>query len=271
MKTMKQKEREILDRWKVYSATCEETESFAEDGLLYRGNIYFEKNCWHREEGNEEHLWVKALKRVAFLTKDLNDEEPWDIHEETGRYNHVAFQYEKAIPFYKNLRMWFYGIVNTTAEETIPYKMARNMEITGPYYEQAPVVHINCKKQCGKGTLDNAVLSTYLSRYAPYLQEQIKLYDANILICCGYANGINLILNFVRSQYLPDLISIPDTADWIYYSPSTGKIVINAYHPSHRIGYESIFTQMIDAYQQALQYIQRHSLMQVEQPCKTNA
>ena len=50
------------------------------------------------------------------LTKDLNDEEAWDIRAETGRNN---FSGENNVvvsaPFYKNLMRWVYGLLTIDA------------------------------------------------------------------------------------------------------------------------------------------------------------
>ena len=67
-----------------------------------------------------------------------------------------------------------------------------------------------------------------------------------------WLHGKNLILDFVRSQYLTDLQVVPDTGDWIYYSPATEKWVINSYHPSARIGYEECYVGMMNAFHLAL-------------------
>ena len=85
-----------------------------------------------------------------------------------------------------------------------------------------------------------------------FLKQQIAVYNADVLLCCGCAKDTNLILDFVRSQYLTDLQVVPSTGEWIYYSPSTGKWVINSYHPSARIGYEENYEGMMHAFRLAL-------------------
>lgn len=68
-------------------------------------------------------------------------------------------------------------------------------------------------------------------------KKQIVLYDANVILYCGNANGQNLIFDFVKSQYL-DYVQLVDKIDKrIYDSPSTRKRVIDSYHHYTRIGY----------------------------------
>ena len=75
----------------------------------------------------------------------------------------------------------------------------------------------------------NCWLQSHLETYGDLLLKQIELYDADIILCCG---GSNLIKDFVKEMYLPDLEAVTDT-DWTYYSKSANKLVINSYHPSY--------------------------------------
>lgn len=252
MGKLKETEQQILDEWRRFAELRKDAEEFSEDGLLWRGEIYFADGAWHRKEGDEEERWLHAPRRLLILTKDLNDTEAWNIRQETGRQNKAVFSYQHGVPYIKNLRMWSYGLLQTTADAAPDFQTARNMEITGPFFETAPIAHVNCKKQCGGSSISNALLSSYLNTYSEFLKQQIAVYNADVLLCCGCAKDTNLILDFVRSQYLTDLQVVPSTGEWIYYSPSTDKWVINSYHPSARIGYEENYEGMMHAFRLAL-------------------
>lgn len=250
-------EEAIQEKWQKMAHCHNDDESLCMDGLLFRGEPYFKDGCWHRDRGDEEKVWATAPRRLLILTKDLNDEEGWDIRQETGRLNTVVFNYERAIPFYKNLRMWSYLLLKGTKDGCPEFDEARKMNVTGPFYEIAPIARVNCKKQVGGGSVSDSTLLRYLDTYSQLLKEQIAVYqDANILLCCGCSNDRNLILDFVKSQYLPDIVPIPDTGDWMHFSPSTGKLVINSFHPSARIGYEETYNNLSQAYKTALKWIQ---------------
>lgn len=253
-----QKEEDIQKRWLKMAEANNDAESLCIDGLLFRGPISYEDGFWSRIKGDEESKWEKSKRRLLILTKDLNDDEGWDIRQETGRYNEIAFSYERAVAFYKNLRMWSYLILTGQPDHMPSFKEARNMNTAGPFYESAAIARVNCKKQVGCGTISDAILMTYLETYAPLLKEQIALYDANIIYCCGFSSDRNIILDFVRSHYLTDLILVPDTDGWFYYSPSTGKLVVNSYHPSARIGYEDTYYDLSAAYDTALKWIKNN-------------
>ena len=250
-----QQEEDLQRRWLAQASRNNDAESLCTDGLLFRGPISFRDGAWHREKGPEEAIWAAAPRRLLILTKDLNDDEGWDIRQETGRYNEAIFSYERAIAFYKNLRIWSYLMLTGQPDRMPSFKDARNMNIVGPFYEAAPIARVNSKKQVGKESIADNVLKHYLEAYSTLLRDQISLYGANIIFCCGCSGDTNLLLDFVRSQCLPDLQLIPDTGDWMYFSPSAGAIAVNSFHPSARIGYEDTFYKLAAAFQSALKWI----------------
>lgn len=243
-----QDEERIMSRWTGMARANDDAEQLVTDGLLFRGEIYWKDGCWHRSQGNEEELWENAPRKLLILTKDLNDDEAWDIRQETGRLNTMIFSYERAIPFYKNLRMWCYGLLNASAEDYPPFREARDMKISGPFYEIAPLARVNCKKQVGEGSISDIAFMQYMEAYAEPLKAQIALYDADVILCCGSSRGRNLTMDFVKSQYLTDLTPVRGTDNWIYLSPSAEKVVVNSYHPSARIGYEDTYEDMMRAF-----------------------
>lgn len=101
MGQLKQLEQQILDEWRRFAESKHDAEEFSEDGLLWRGLIYYADGSWHRREGNEEELWLNAKRRLLILTKDLNDTEAWNIRQETGRQNTAVFSYQYGAPFIK--------------------------------------------------------------------------------------------------------------------------------------------------------------------------
>ena len=84
--TIKQNEKELFDKW---SLEC------PNGGLLFRGDFGINTKpndngdfTWNRTSANEEELWYNSCKRLMILTKDLNDNELWDIREESGGRKH---------------------------------------------------------------------------------------------------------------------------------------------------------------------------------------
>ncbi len=247
-------EEEIFEEWISLSETNNDggEDEFAQDGLLYRGDIvYTDKGFWERHEGNEESLWEASSKRIMFLTKDLNDPgNPWDIRCETGRKNkHGKDIFSVNTLFYKNYMRMLYGILNAQEDNSdLSYDTVNNPAIYQPFFDKVPIVRINCKKQVGGNSLKNSELIKYLRNYKDILLKQINLYDANIIVCCG---GSSIIKEFVAKNYITDLIQINS---WIYYSESCDKLVIDAFHLSYPGSHykdapseEEAYTWMMDA------------------------
>ncbi|MDO4161237.1 MAG: hypothetical protein Q4D41_12345 [Prevotellaceae bacterium] len=202
----------ILNEWKKRSITRGEG-NVAEDGLHCKGKFeYLEGGYWSRMSGDEEMRWVNSNSRILFITKDLNDDEAWDIRKETGRKNHTK---EVAVTtlFYKNMMRIVYGLVHAMEDGHAPsFDEANNPDNFIPCFENAATARINCKKQVGGATIANNTLKNYISAYADLLARQILLLDANIIVCCG---GSSCIKDFVKETCYKDLIKVND---WIYYS-----------------------------------------------------
>ena len=208
---------------------------FAEDGLLFRGRITYanETGCWDREQGNEAELWDTAPKRLLVLTKDLYDDEPWDVRIETGRKNGIPHPrlYHK---FYPNLTLWSCSLLNACAGNEIlmfdgnkcPYDNDELMK----QYETLPIARINCKKAVGGSICNSRELNDHIVKYGDLILRQIKMYDPDIILCCC---GDRVFKNFIKKEYLPDLQQITDKGNWAHYSPSANKLVINSFHPSY--------------------------------------
>lgn len=143
---------------------------------------------------------------------------------------------------------WVYGLLTADRHgNTRPFDEADRPDTFRPFYDEAPVARVNCKKQPGGSQLTNSALQGFLTRYADLLERQIRLYDADILLCCG---GSDLIKDFVQAHYLPDLCRM---SDWMWYSPSVRKLVVNSWHPSYRGDtHEGMYTAMMQHYSEFL-------------------
>lgn len=261
MTNIHKKEKELFNKWLSKSMKLGDGKNLAPDGLLYRGKLVpcrypkDDKCYWEREEGNEEDIWYNSSKRLLIITKDLNNvdekgqiSEAWDIRVETGLKNDKdSVDFESCVCFYKRLRMWAYGLLHMDVEGNYPaYENARNMKISGCFYLHAPIARINCKKQCGYSSISDSKLQSYLDKYRELLIENLTIYNrADIILCCA---GTGIIKNFIKDNYLKDLIEVPNTNEWIYYSPSTNKTVINSWHPSDRKSYKVVYHNMMNAY-----------------------
>ena len=249
MVTYKAREEALFARWKE---ACRQKDGidpdtdFACDGVLYRGAYELIGGCWERRPGNETELWNNASCRLLILTKDTTRASGMDdVRIETARKNRTGVEVVAATtPFHRNLTLWSYALLNAIqGGEVYSYDNAPSWDELSTHYATVPIARVNCKKQIGVSTIDDVELGAHIERYASFLTEQIVMYDADIILCCG-----GVIKDFVKRCYLPDLVQFSSDA-WVYYSPTTGQVVIDSYHPTFARSFEKIelyYTQMMN-------------------------
>ena len=268
--SIKSDERNLFNKW-TSSINQDMADFCPNGGLLFRGNFFLNPPnengmyTWNREEGNEELLWNNSSRRIMILTKDLNDNELWDIRAESGGrakvYDNELLEKNVrylGIPFYRKLNRWIYGIYNTAVDSCIDFDKVRDITNMGRFYEQVPLVRINCKQEVGSSRISNAILKDAIQNAKNLLVEQIEIYGANIILCCGYSQNVirtgNIILNFLIENIYKDLEMIPNTEEWCYYSKSYNIIAINSYHPtSTQDSDKGLYENLIKNFSKALE------------------
>ena len=165
-------EEQLFTKWQFRSQEMEDGDEFVPDGLLYRGDFFYDEwGNWERRPGDEVEKWTYCPMRLLIITKDLNDEEPWDIRAETGRKNSSGK--ENVIisaSFYKNLMRWAYGLLIVNEGKAIPsFEAVNQQDVYQPFYDEKPIARINCKKQLGGSSISPQKLKSYLNRYQDLL------------------------------------------------------------------------------------------------------
>lgn len=268
---IKIKEKNLFKKWAKH-LNQDETEFCPNGGLLFRGNFFLNQPndngiyTWNREEGEEEKLWENTSRRIMILTKDLNDVELWDIRKESGGRNKVNTSIVldeeitySGIAFYRKLNRWIYGIYNSTCTLPVPFNQVKDRKKMGQFYEQVPLVRINCKQEIGTSSILNTELNNAIQGNKDFLIEQINMYEPNIILCCGYreheSKTGNVILNFIIENIYQDLELIPDTEEWCYYSKKNNIIAINSYHPTAtEDSDEGLYENLVRNFSKALCY-----------------
>ena len=250
MASYKEREEALFVRWKH---ACRQIDGidpdtdFACDGVLFRGKYEQIGGCWERQSGNETELWDNAPYRLLILTKDTTRNSGMDdIRIETARKNHTGSDiFAATTSFHRNLTLWSYALLNALqGGEIVSYDSTPDWDTLSEHYATAAIARVNCKKQIGVSTIEDAELGSHIERYASFLVEQVTMYDADIILCCG---GGGIIKDFVKQCYLHDLERFSSDA-WVYYSPSTRKVVIDSYHPTYAKSFEMMelyYTQMM--------------------------
>lgn len=243
-----QQEEVLFDRWAARARQLHDSEDITRDGLLYRGELWFDGYCQVHRPGDEEKHWNSAPLRLLVVTKELYDEDGWDLRGESGRVPSPHLDNSKtAYRFFPNMELWAYGLLNTPGRKAIPFDKANRQPTLQKHYETAPIARINCKKQPEAHAISNNVLSRYLRDYADLLREQVLLYGANIILCLG---GQGLLVKFLKEHCYADLQQVNDHC---YYASQAGVAVVKQYHPCYNVySQKEMYTRMMKDYQQLL-------------------
>lgn len=239
-----EKEEHLFDRWAKRAKKLHDSDEITRDGLLYRGEMWFDGFNQVCKPADEEQLWDDAGMRLLILTKELNEDDGWDIRGESGRVPSPRLTCRTAMRFFPNLELWAYGLMNIPDRKAMPFSKADNQTCLQGYYENAPIVRVNCKKQPDIKSASNLVMQKYLENYADLLSEQISMYDADIILCLG---GQGVMINFIQKHLYKDLEQV-NTHCW--FSQEANILVVKQYHPNYNVySRKDMYTDMIKDYQ----------------------
>ena len=237
-------EEKIFTRWAERAHKLRESDEITKDGLLYRGDMWFDGFNQVCKPGDEERQWADASLRMLVMTKELNEDDGWDIRGESGRVPSPRLTCRTAQRFFPNLELWVYGLMNIPERKAMSFSKADNATRLQGFYENAPIARINCKKQPDIKSASNMVLQKYLRDYSDLLTEQVKLYDADIILCIG---GQGVMVKFLSEYVYKDLEQFNNH---IWFSPSAGVVVVKQYHPNYNVySRQEMYTAMITDYQ----------------------
>ena len=240
----------ILDKWAERAHTRNEGE-ISPDGVYYKGERHqYEsdgKIYCEREPGNEDALWNSAKRRILFISKAPNEpDNPYDMrcceltHNPDGS---LSFKGR----FVNNMLRLSAGIASLSKDGFVDYGTVNNIDYADNVWEQTAVARINVKKHSGGPSISNQQLLSSLEAYKDLIVEQIKLHEANIIICCG---GSSLIKDFVVENVYNDAEKLNN---WIYYSASHNVWIIDSYHLQARCtSDEELYNDMMTNFSLAL-------------------
>ncbi|MBR1766593.1 MAG: hypothetical protein IJ745_06095 [Bacteroidales bacterium] len=237
-------EEQLFTKWARRARKHHDADIITKDGLLYRGEVWFDGFNQAHRPADEEQLWNDAGMRLLVLTKELYEEDCWDLRSETGRVPSPRLTVRTAQRFFPNLELWAYGLLTIPDRKVVPYSRAdAPMRLQG-FYENAPIVRINCKKQPDTHASSNAVMQKYLENYADLLKEQITMYGADIILCLG---GQGVIVSFLKRHVFPDLEQF-NAHCW--HSPKANVLVAKHYHPTYSVySRKEMYAALMNDYQ----------------------
>lgn len=241
------KEEDLYLRWAQRARQLHEGDVITKDGLLYRGEMWFDGFNQVRRPGDEEQLWDDAGMRMLVMSRELDEDDGWDLRGESGRVPSPRLTCRTAQRFFPNLELWVYGLMNIPDRKVMPFSAADHPTRLQGFYENGPIARIVCKKQNDMRATGNTAMQKYLRDYGDLLAEQVRLYGADVILCVG---GQGVIVKFLGEKVFPDLRQVNAH---VWYSAASGVAVVKQYHPNYNVySRKEMYTAMIDDYQEFL-------------------
>lgn len=232
-----EKEDALYDKYITHYKKLGLADNLCFDGLCYNGEIYNEGfNC---KKGNEEELWNSTNHKIVFLMKDTNgnpddDYREWPWHNITRKFFKVIF-------------WWLNGLYEINQNE---YPKAN-----GQYNKKYPLAIVNIKKKAGESSVTDRELWEFANQDKHLLKEHIlDILQPNIVVCGGGRN--NAVLNIAKDIVYPNL-DFKKINNWCYYNQDEDLLLINSYHPSHRVSDEEKYDGFFEA---VTDFLKEHKL-----------
>lgn len=237
-------EEELFCRWAERAHKLHDADMINKDGLLFRGELWWDGLSQLHRPADEEQLWSDAGMRLLVLTKELDEEDCWDLRAESGRVPSPRLTNRTAYRFFPNLELWVYGLMNIPDRKVISFSKADNQTRLQGFYENAAIARVCCKKQPDTKAASNAVLQKYMENYADLLSEQISMYEADVILCTG---GQGIMVDFIRKHVYTDLEQFNSHC---WYSPKANVLVVKQYHPCYNVySRKEMYSSMVQDYQ----------------------
>ena len=181
--------------------------------------------------------YAASKVRLLFVLKEVNGGEKWDLREylkNGGRpqtWDVVAGWVENIFNLDKN-----YNWSELSAQDTSEQRRRKYLP---------EVCVMNVKKTPGKSTADTDKLDDAVKTDKDYLQEQLNLYQADIIILCGTEDQYRAITDNKKNWQMT-------TKGIEYYVDENGAVVISYPHPGARIKRCLLHYGLIDAIKEIL-------------------
>jgi len=173
--------------------------------------------------------------KVLYILKEVNGGKNWDLRNflsKGGRWR-----------TWNNVVRWQFGIENVNDNSIKRFNEINyvNNEIRKKYLNKIAVV--NLKKVSGSNSSKMSEIERYSREDRDYLKKQIKLYEPDVIICCGTGEIVE------KHKLTEGLTEWKHTSSGIKYSQNNETIVIDYFHPQqYRIRKEKLYIDLIYAY-----------------------
>lgn len=178
-----------------------------------------------------EQEFLNARYKIVYILKEVNGGKSWDLRN---------FVYEGGRPqTWDNIARWTEGILSW--EKEFPWSEMETDNEQRRLRELKKIAAVNLKKTSGGHTSNNGEIYRAAVDHHDIIKEQIDLYKADFIICCGAEYA------FMDACYKDREVDWKMTSRGIWYFRDGKSVVILFSHPEARVKDAYLFYALTDA------------------------
>lgn len=182
----------------------------------------------------DEEAYSSSRRRVLFVLKEVNDPGggDWDLRQ---------FMRDGGRPdTWDNITRWVEGLRNLSAD--ILWKDLERVDAERRTRALRSIAAMNLKKIPGSHTSNPNDVALAAAQDRAFINRQIRLYQADLIICCGVSGPFHSHIEFDTS---PEWKRTARGVEYHEFAP--GKYVIAYAHPEARVADHLLHYGLIDA------------------------
>ncbi len=190
---------------------------------------------------SDEMQYLSAPHRIMYVLKEVNGGSGWSLceHMLNGGRN------QEHDPTWDNIARWSEGILNLPLE--LSWSQLEKDCQSRRKKVLPKICAINVKKTSGGCTSNERAVYTAALNNADILNEQLKLYAPDLVICCGTEGS------FVDSCFQGRKINWKMTTRGVWYFQENNITVISFSHPAARVKDCYLYYALLDAVREILE------------------
>lgn len=182
----------------------------------------------------DEEAYLTSEPKLLFVLKEVNDigGGGWDLRE--------FVRFGGRAQTWNNITRWIEGIRNLP--DYLSWDMLETVDESRRQAALRAIAAVNLKKSPGGHTTDAAVLAEYAEKDKEFINQQLSLYEADYLICCGTSDLFHFLVDFPRQPEWKRT-----TRGVWYHELVAGRYVVAYSHPEARCASYLLHYGLIDA------------------------
>ena len=189
-------------------------------------------------------LWFAQRTRPLFLLKEAyNGDGDWDLASD-----HLLTS-NSASRMWRRVSHWTYALLNTTAEELVPYDPGLDVSKFGNEYLRRIAV-VNVKKSGGKNNSNMDEIRSYAWFDAERLWKQLSLCDPTVIVCGYTGSALDIIAERMTGTKVRETYN-----ENLYYTMELNGhkvLVLDYWHPANQFPEQMNYYGLAAVYQLGL-------------------